>query len=104
MSAISILVPNDVQGLQVFKEGHWYDVKYIPNALIIHIGEQAEAVLHRSTVNKEKTRMSWPAFLEPPQEPEVGPHPKLISEENPPKYKTKKYRDYVYCKLNKIPQ
>ncbi|CAK9161648.1 unnamed protein product [Ilex paraguariensis] len=42
MSAISILVPNDVQGLQVFKEGHWYDVKYIPNALIIHIGEQAE--------------------------------------------------------------
>lgn len=42
MSAITILVPNEVQGLQVFKEEHWYDVKYIPNALIIHIGDQIE--------------------------------------------------------------
>lgn len=48
--------------------------------------------------------MSWPVFLEPPSEIELGPHPKLISEDNPPKYKTKKYSDYVYCKLNKIAQ
>ncbi|CAK9152086.1 unnamed protein product [Ilex paraguariensis] len=112
MSAFTILVPNEVQGLQVSRDGNWFDVKYIPNALIIHIGDQIEilsngkykAVLHRSTVNKEKTRMSWPVFLEPPQELDVGPHHKLVSEKNPPKYKTKKYSDYVYCKLNKIPQ
>uniref|UniRef100_A0A5B7AJS1 Putative flavonol synthase n=1 Tax=Davidia involucrata TaxID=16924 RepID=A0A5B7AJS1_DAVIN len=42
MSTITILVPNEVQGLQVFKDDHWYDVKYIPNALIIHIGDQIE--------------------------------------------------------------
>lgn len=42
MSSITILVPNEVQGLQVFKDGHWYDVAYIPNALIIHIGDQME--------------------------------------------------------------
>ncbi|KAG6390381.1 hypothetical protein SASPL_148115 [Salvia splendens] len=42
MSAITILVPNEVQGLQVFRDGHWYEVKYIPNALIIHIGDQIE--------------------------------------------------------------
>lgn len=42
MSALTILVPNEVQGLQVFRNGHWYDVKYIPNALIIHIGDQIE--------------------------------------------------------------
>ncbi|KAI8535702.1 hypothetical protein RHMOL_Rhmol10G0194100 [Rhododendron molle] len=112
MCAITILVPNEVQGLQAFLDGCWYDVKYIPNALIIHIGDQIEilsngkykSVFHRSTVNKENTRMSWPVFLEPPSELELGPHPKLISEDNPPKYKTKKYSDYVYCKLNKIPQ
>ena len=63
-----------------------------------------KAVLHRSTVNKDKTRMSWPVFLEPPPDLVVGPHPKPLSEENPPKYKTKKFSDYVYCKLNKIPQ
>ncbi|XP_057490569.1 flavonol synthase/flavanone 3-hydroxylase-like [Actinidia eriantha] len=112
MSALTILVPNDVQGLQASQNGQWYDVKYIPNALIVHIGDQIEivsngkykAVLHRSTVNKDKTRMSWPVFLEPPPDLVVGPHPKPLGEENPPKYKTKKFSDYVYCKLNKIPQ
>ncbi|XP_048331160.2 flavonol synthase/flavanone 3-hydroxylase-like [Ziziphus jujuba] len=112
MSFITILVPNDVQGLQAFRDGHWYDVKYIPNALVIHIGDQMEiisngkykSVLHRTTVNKEQTRMSWPVFLEPPADFEVGPHPKLVNDQNPPKFKTKKYSDFVYCKLNKIPQ
>lgn len=42
MSALTILVPNQVQGLQVFRDQHWYDVAYIPNALIIHIGDQIE--------------------------------------------------------------
>ncbi|KAG8378295.1 hypothetical protein BUALT_Bualt08G0122600 [Buddleja alternifolia] len=112
LSALTILVPNEVQGLQVFQDGNWYDVSYIPNALIIHIGDQLEicsngtykAVFHRTTVNKEKTRMSWPVFMEPPPHLEVGPHPKLITQQNQPKYKTKKFGDYVYCKLNKIPQ
>ncbi|KAM7514928.1 hypothetical protein LguiA_004511 [Lonicera macranthoides] len=112
MSSITILVPNEVQGLQVFNNDYWYDVKYIPNALVIHIGDQIEilsngeykSVLHRTTVNKEMIRMSWPVFLEPPLELETGPIPKLINEENPPKYNTKKYRDYAYCKLNKLPQ
>ncbi|XP_074279506.1 flavonol synthase/flavanone 3-hydroxylase-like [Silene latifolia] len=112
MSVLTILVPNDVPGLQVSRDGLWYDVKYIPNALIIHVGDQMEimsngkykAVLHRTTVNKDRTRMSWPVFLEPPSEHEVGPIEKLISDENPAKYKKKKYGDYKYCKLNKIPQ
>nr|AGI78869.1 flavonol synthase [Eucommia ulmoides] len=112
MSAITILVPNEVQGLQVFKDDHWFDVKYIPNALIVHIGDQIEilsngkykGVYHRSIVNKDMTRMSWPVFLEPPPEHEIRPLPQLANDSNPAKYKTKKYKDYVYCKLNKLPQ
>ncbi|KAF8404152.1 hypothetical protein HHK36_009032 [Tetracentron sinense] len=112
MSTITVLVPNEVAGLQVFKDDHWFDAKYIPNALIVHIGDQIEilsngkykSVLHRTTVNKEKTRMSWPVFCEPSPELVMGPLPQLVSEENPAKYKAKKYKDYVYCKLNKLPQ
>ncbi|CAK7343054.1 unnamed protein product [Dovyalis caffra] len=112
LSAITILVPNEVPGLQVFKDDHWIEAKYIPNALIIHIGDQIEilsngkykAVLHRTTVSKDKARMSWPVFLEPPGEFVVGPLPQLISKDNPPKFKTKKFKDYMYCKLNKLPQ
>lgn len=112
MSSLTILVPNEVPGLQVFKDNKWYDVNYIPNALIVHIGDQIEilsngkykAVYHRSTVNKESTRMSWPVFLEPPPEFEVGPLSKLVNDQNPAKFKTKKFKDYTYCKLNKLPQ
>ncbi|KAK3159201.1 hypothetical protein QOZ80_2AG0146990 [Eleusine coracana subsp. coracana] len=111
MATVTILVPNDVQGLQVFRDGHWYDAKYVPDALIVHIGDQIEifsngeykAVLHRTTVNKEKTRMSWPVFVEPPGELVVEPHPKLVSDDSPAKYKAKKYKDYQHCKINKLP-
>ncbi|KAL4632761.1 hypothetical protein ACB092_04G073800 [Castanea dentata] len=111
-SSLTILVPNEVPGLQVLKDDHWIDAKYIPNALIVHIGDQIEilsngiyrSVLHRSTVDKGKARMSWPVFLEPPGEFVVGPLRQLVNEENPPKYKAKKFKDYAYCKLNKLPQ
>lgn len=46
MSYITILVPNEVQGLQASRDGHWYDVKYVPNALVIHIGDQMEVNIY----------------------------------------------------------
>ncbi|EXB51041.1 Flavonol synthase/flavanone 3-hydroxylase [Morus notabilis] len=112
MSALTILVPNEVPGLQVLKDDHWIDAKYVPNAIIVHMGDQIEiasngyykSVLHRTTVNKEKARMSWPVFLEPPLEFVVGPISQLLNEQNPPKYKSKMFKDYAYCKLNKLPQ
>lgn len=47
LSALTILVPNQINGLQVFRDQHWYDVAYIPNALIIHIGDQIEVFFFR---------------------------------------------------------
>uniref|UniRef100_A0A2P2IP46 Flavonol synthase/flavanone 3-hydroxylase n=1 Tax=Rhizophora mucronata TaxID=61149 RepID=A0A2P2IP46_RHIMU len=112
LSSLTILVPNEVPGLQVFKDDRWIDAKCIPNALIVHIGDQIEvltngkykSVLHRTTVAKQKARMSWPVFLEPPAEFVVGPLPQLVNEDNPAKYHAKKFKDYAYCKLNKLPQ
>ncbi|VAI50007.1 unnamed protein product [Triticum turgidum subsp. durum] len=112
MSTLTVLLSDEVQGLQVFKDGCWYDVNYVPGALIIHIGDQIEimsngrykAVLHRTTVSREKTRMSWPVFVEPPPEHVVGPHRQLVADEFPAKYKAKKFKDYKYCKINKLPQ
>ncbi|PON80861.1 Oxoglutarate/iron-dependent dioxygenase [Trema orientale] len=42
MSALTILVPNEVPGLQVWKDDHWVAVDYLPNALFVHIGDQIE--------------------------------------------------------------
>lgn len=41
-STLTILLPNEVPGLQVLKDEHWIDAKYIPDALIVHIGDQIQ--------------------------------------------------------------
>lgn len=63
-----------------------------------------KAVMHRTTVSKDKTRFSWPVFLEPPLEQIVGPISKLINKENPVRFTSQKYRDYSSYKYNKISQ
>ncbi|KAH7861687.1 hypothetical protein Vadar_029339 [Vaccinium darrowii] len=112
MSALTLLVPNDVPGLQVWKDDNWVAVDYLPNALFVHVGDQVEvlsngkykSVLHRSLVNKERTRMSWAVFVTPPHEAVIGPIPELIDGKNPAKYSTKTYAEYRHRKFNKIPQ
>lgn len=44
MSALTILVPNEVPGLQAWKDGNWVAVNYLPNALFVHIGDQIEVI------------------------------------------------------------
>ncbi|XP_050365628.1 flavonol synthase 1-like [Argentina anserina] len=112
MSAITLLVSNDVPGLQLWKDDNWVAVNYLSNAVVINIGDQIEvlsngkykSVLHRSLVNKERFRISWAVFVAPPQEAVIGPLPELVDEQNPAKYSTKTYGKYRFCKINKIPQ
>nr|QFR54186.1 flavonol synthase 1 [Loropetalum chinense var. rubrum] len=112
MSALTLLVPNDVAGLQVWKDENWVAVDYVPNAIFVHVGDQIEilsngkykSVLHRSLVNKERMRMSWAVFYVPPHETSIGPLPDLVDDQNPAKFSTKTYAEFRYRKFNKIPQ
>lgn len=112
MSALTLLVPNDVPGLQVSKDGNWVAVDYLQNALFVHVGDQIEvltngkfkSVLHRSAVNKERTRMSWAVFCAPPHEAVIGPLSEFVDEQNPAKYNTKTFAEYRHRKFNKLPQ
>ncbi|XP_054792836.1 flavonol synthase/flavanone 3-hydroxylase-like [Prosopis cineraria] len=112
MSALTLLVPNDVPGLQVWNKHHWVAVDYLENALFVHVGDQLEvlsngkykSVLHRSLVNKERMRMSWAVFVAPPHEAVIGPLPALVNQENPPKFSTKTFAEYRHRKFNKLPQ
>ena len=63
-----------------------------------------KAVLHRSLVNKERTRMSWAVFVAPPHEAMIGPIPGLVNQENPPKFSTKTFAQFRHNKFNKLPQ
>ncbi|KAF7816885.1 flavonol synthase/flavanone 3-hydroxylase-like [Senna tora] len=112
MSALTFLVPNEVPGLQIWKDNNWVAANYVENALFVHVGDQLEvlsngkykSVLHRSLVNKERTRISWAVFLVPPLETVIGPLPSLLTHQSPPKFSAKTYAEFRYRKLNKLPQ
>lgn len=46
LSAFTILISNDVPGLQVWKDDQWLAVNYLPNALFFHIGDQIEVHIY----------------------------------------------------------
>lgn len=39
---ITVLLPNDVPGLQVLRDGKWVAVNPIPNTFIVNIGDQMQ--------------------------------------------------------------
>ncbi|XP_022720343.1 protein SRG1-like [Durio zibethinus] len=86
---------NGVDGLQIKKDGVWFPVSFLPDALVVNVGDVLEifsngvyrSIEHRATTNSGKERMSVAFFLNPKFEAEVGPSPSLINPKNPPVFK-----------------
>ncbi|KAM0934166.1 putative (S)-norcoclaurine synthase [Dioscorea sansibarensis] len=65
-----LLQVNDVQGLQIKKNGAWLSIKPLPNAFIINLGDIIEimsngkykSIEHRAVVNPERERLSIATF------------------------------------------
>ncbi|KAI3983220.1 hypothetical protein MKX01_005186 [Papaver californicum] len=63
---LTILVQNDVGGLQIKNKGKWVAVNAISNSIMVNTGDHMEilsngkykGVLHRAVVNNKKTRIS----------------------------------------------
>lgn len=97
-----LLQLNEVEGLQVKKDGKWFSVKPQPNAFIINIGQALEiitngiygSVEHRATINSKKERLSLATFLQPSYDGEVGPARGLLSQQKPPMFKTLGTKEY----------
>ncbi|KAK8706354.1 hypothetical protein V6N13_049923 [Hibiscus sabdariffa] len=93
---ITILLQlNDVDGLEIRKDGKWVQVQPLPNAFIINVGDILEimsngryrSIEHRGTVHPVKERFSFAAFFGPRLDGELGPAPSLISEQTPAKFR-----------------
>ncbi|KAK6229221.1 hypothetical protein SCA6_018172 [Theobroma cacao] len=97
-----LLQVNEVEGLQVKKDGNWVPVKPLPNAFIVNIGDVLEIITngvyrsieHRATVNSEKERLSIATFCSPNYNGEVGPAPSLISEGNQALFRRVRVEEY----------
>ncbi|KAK4858048.1 hypothetical protein QYF36_010140 [Acer negundo] len=103
-SGITILHEiNDVQGLQIKKDGMWIPVKPLPNAFIINIGDALEilsngtyrSIEHRATVNSLKERISIATFCSPKLDGEISPAPSLVTPETPARFRRISTIDYI---------
>ncbi|CAH8330627.1 unnamed protein product [Eruca vesicaria subsp. sativa] len=112
LSGITCLIANQVYGLQAFKDNNWFDVKYDDSRIVVIIGDQVHRMSngkykrgeHRATLDKEKTRISWPVFVDPNLDHVVRPLPELIScDDNAPKFKPYIFRDYKFHIWNRLP-
>ncbi|KAK2642661.1 hypothetical protein Ddye_024424 [Dipteronia dyeriana] len=94
---------NGVNGLQIKKDGVWIPVSFLPDSLVVNIGDVLQimsngmyrSMEHRATVNSEKERISIAFFMNPKFEAEVGPSTSLINPQNPPLFKRIGMEDYV---------
>ncbi|XP_050287569.1 protein SRG1-like isoform X8 [Quercus robur] len=97
-----LLQVNEMEGLQIRKDGRWISIKPLPNAFIVNIGDILEIVTngiyrsieHRATVNSAKERLSVATFYSPSLEADMGPAPSLITPESPPLFKRIGVADY----------
>lgn len=108
VSALTFILHNMVPGLQVFYAGRWITAKCVPDSMIVHIGDTLEilsngrykSILHRGLVNKEKVRISWAVFCEPPKEKIVlRPLPEVVTEEEPERFPPRTFAEHIRHKL-----
>ncbi|KAK1269388.1 Leucoanthocyanidin dioxygenase [Acorus gramineus] len=103
MGAITLLVQDDVGGLEVLKDGEWVLVEPLKNAIVVILADQMEIISngqyisaqHRATVNTNRARLSIATFYDPSKSRKIFPAPKLVKEGSPARYREVVYGDYV---------
>jgi len=92
--ALTVLLQDDVGGLQVFKDGFWHNVAPVPGAFVINTGDMMQvwsndiyqAAVHRVLAMQQADRYSIPFFFNPSAATIVEPLPSVVSRQRPPRY------------------
>ncbi|GAU41919.1 hypothetical protein TSUD_25600 [Trifolium subterraneum] len=91
---LTLLLQDEVEGLQIQYQGKWFMVQPINNAFVVNVGDHLEifsngkykSVLHRVLVNSCKRRRSVASLHSVSFNSTVKPSPKLIDKTNPKRY------------------
>lgn len=100
--ALTVLLQDQVSGLEVFKNGSWHKMLANEEALLINIGDvmqvwsndRYQAPLHRVLTEANKERFSAPFFLNPAYQAQYQPLPATVSTDNPPRYSPINWKDF----------
>ncbi|CAK9133711.1 unnamed protein product [Ilex paraguariensis] len=100
----TLLIQNDVPGLQVKHNGKWVTINPFPNSFLVNAADQLEifsngkykSIIHRAILNNKATRVSIAMINGPSFETSVAPASKLVDSENhPAAYRPMNYKEYV---------
>ncbi|MDH3221568.1 MAG: hypothetical protein OEO19_18705 [Gammaproteobacteria bacterium] len=92
--ALTVLLQDEVSGLQVYRDGYWYDIPTVAGAMVINTGDMMQvwsndtyrAAIHRVLAMDAHERYSIPFFFNPAAACRVSPLPSVVSEQNPARY------------------
>ncbi|XP_058105057.1 protein DMR6-LIKE OXYGENASE 2-like [Magnolia sinica] len=101
-NALTVLLQDQVSGLQALRNGKWVSVNPIPDTFVVNIGDQIQvlsngrykSVLHRAVVNNNVERISIPSFYCPSSDAMIGPAEKLMDDQHPAIYRRFTYEEY----------
>ncbi|WVZ82403.1 hypothetical protein U9M48_029669 [Paspalum notatum var. saurae] len=112
MGAITLLIQDDVGGLEVLKDGMWIPVPPLRDGILVILSDQTEIItngrykssVHRAVVNAERARLSVATFYDPSKSRKIFTAPQLVSKDEPQKYREVIYGDYVSSWYSKGPE
>ena len=93
--AVSVLLQDDVAGLQVFNNGAFHTIEPRPDSLVINLGDIVQvwsndryrAPLHRVLANSSQARISIPYFLNPGYDYDYAPLTGVVDDAHPALYR-----------------
>lgn len=105
---LTLLMQNELGGLQIQHNGKWIPVHPLPNSFLINTGDHMEiltngkykSVVHRAVANTKATRISVGTAHGPKLDTIVGPAPELVGDDNTASYRAIKYSDYIELQQN----
>lgn len=112
MGAITLLLQDEVAGLEVFKDGDWVTAQPLSDAIVVILADQTEIITngayksaqHRAITNADRARLSVATFHDPAKTMKICPASELISEQSPSRYHEVIYGEYVSSWYTKGPE
>ena len=100
---LTILMQDEVGGLQVLHEDRWVAVHPVPHTLVVNLGDQLQILTndmyksmeHRVVVNSNNERMSVATTYGPSMDSLIAPAPHLLDSSNPAIYKGCVYGEFL---------